>query len=125
MLIDEASSLNLPTLPLAVANCRKHNAGILILLQDYNQLIHNYGKYNADAIRANCTTKMFFTGLSHELTKELEVTLGKFEYEDEKKNKAIRPLLTNDEIRTMKSNQALIISGNHNPMIARLRPYYK
>ena len=125
LLIDEASSLNLPTLPLAVANCRKHNAGILILLQDYNQLIHNYGKYNADAIRANCTTKMFFTGLSHELTKELESTLGKFTYEDEKKNKAIRPLLTNDEIRTMKSNQALIISGNHNPMIAKLRPYYK
>ncbi len=125
LLIDEASSLNLPTLPLAVANCRKHSSGILILLQDFNQLIHNYGKYNADAIRANCTTKMFFTGLSHEQTKELEATLGKFEYEDEKKHKAIRPLLTNDEIRTLKSNQALILSGNNNPMLVSLKPYYK
>ncbi len=125
LLIDEASSLNLPTLPLAVANCRKHNSGIMLLLQDYNQLIHNYGKFNADAIRSNCTTKMFFSGLSHEQTKELESGLGKFEYEDEKKNKSIRPLMTNDEIRTMKSSQALIMSGNLNPMLVKLRPYYK
>lgn len=125
LLIDEAASLNLPTLPLAVANCRKHNSGILLLLQDYNQLIHNYGKYNADAIRANCTTKMFFSGLSHEMTKELESTLGKYEFENEKKNLSVRPLMTNDEIRTMPTNQALIISGNYSPMIVKLRPYYK
>ncbi len=61
LLIDEASSLNLPTLPLAVANVRKHRSGIMLLIQDFNQLVHNYGKYDAEAIRSNCFAKMYFT----------------------------------------------------------------
>ncbi|TAL59488.1 MAG: hypothetical protein EPN85_09270, partial [Bacteroidetes bacterium] len=44
-LIDEASSLNLPTLPLAVANVRKHRSGIMLIVQDFAQLIHNYGRF--------------------------------------------------------------------------------
>ncbi len=125
LLIDEASSLNLPTLPLAVANVRKHRAGIMLLVQDFSQLVHNYGRYDADAIRANCFAKMYFTGQSHETTKELEQALGKFEFEDVDGKRMIRPLMTNDEIRTMKVNQALLICGNKLPIIAKLRPYYK
>lgn len=125
LLIDEASSLNLPTLPLAVANVRKHRCGIMLLVQDFSQLVHHYGKYDADAIKSNCFAKMYFTGQSLETTKELEATLGKFEYEDEAGKKVVRPLMTNDEIRTIKSSQALIICGNYSPVIAKLKPYYK
>lgn len=125
LLIDEASSLNLPTLSMAVANVRKHRAGIMLLLQDFNQLVHLYGKYEADAIKANCYAKMYFTGQSLETTKELEQTLGRYEYEDDKGNKVLRPLMTNDEIRTMKSNHALLICGNNSPIVARLKPYYE
>ncbi len=125
LLIDEASSLNLPTLPLAVANVRKHNAGIMLLVQDFSQLVHQYGRYDADAIKSNCFAKMYFTGQSLETTKELEQTLGRFEYEDDNGKKVIRPLMTNDEIRTMKTSRALLICGNNPPIMARLRPYYK
>jgi type IV secretion system protein VirD4 len=125
LLADEASSLNLPTLPLAVANVRKHRAGIMILLQDYNQLLHHYGKFDADAIRSNCFAKMYFTGGSLETTKELEATLGKFEFKDEKGNRMVRPLMTLDEIRTIKKDRALLVCGNLPPILARLRPYYK
>ncbi len=124
LLIDEASSLNLPTLPLAVANVRKHRAGVMLLVQDFSQLVHNYGRYDADAIKANCFAKMYFTGQSHETTKELEQTLGKFEYEDDEGKRTIRPLMTNDEIRTMKMNSALLICGNNLPIMTKLRPYY-
>lgn len=124
-LIDEASSLNLPTLPLAVANVRKHRAGIMLLVQDFGQLVHHYGKHDADGIRANCFTKMYFTGQSLETTKELEQTLGRYEFVDDKKQKVIRPLMTNDEIRTMKTSQALLICGNNPPIMARLKPYYE
>jgi len=124
-LIDECSSLFLPTLPLAVANVRKHFCGILLLLQDYAQLIHSYGRNDADAIRSNCLVKMYFTGQSHETTKELESLLGKYEYLGEKGEKVVRPLLTNDEIRTIKSNRALIICGNQKPIMVKLTPYYK
>ncbi len=124
-LIDEASSLRLPTLPLAVANVRKHRAGIMLLLQDFNQLVHNYGKHDAEAIKSNCFAKMYFTGQSLETTKELEQTLGKYEYQDEKKQKVVRPLMTSDEIRTMKVNEALLVCGHFQPIKARLTPYYK
>jgi type IV secretion system protein VirD4 len=125
LLIDEASSLNLPTLPLAVANVRKHRSGIMLLIQDNNQLIHQYGKYEADSIKANCYAKLYFTGLSLETTKELESVLGKYQYEDEDGKKITRQLMTNDEIRTMKKNRALLICGNHSPIMVRLKPYYK
>jgi type IV secretory pathway TraG/TraD family ATPase VirD4 len=125
LLIDECSSLNLPTLPLAVANIRKHRSGAMLLLQDFNQLVHNYGKYEADAIKSNCFAKMYFTGSSLETATELERTLGKYEFEDNKKSKVVRPLMTNDEIRTMPLNQALLICGHHLPIKVRLRPYYK
>jgi type IV secretory pathway TraG/TraD family ATPase VirD4 len=125
LLIDEASSLNLPTLPLAVANVRKHRAGIMLLVQDFSQIVHHYGKYDADAIKSNCFAKMYFTGQSLETTKELEATLGKFEYENDKGHKVVRSLMTNDEIRTLKSTRALLICGHHPPIMARLRPYYK
>jgi type IV secretory pathway TraG/TraD family ATPase VirD4 len=124
-LIDEASSLYLPTLPLAVANVRKHNSGILLMLQDFNQLVHNYGKYEADSIKSNCFTKMYFTGQSLETARELEQILGRLEYEDDKGNRVIRSLLTNDEIRMMDTNRALLVCGHHPPIIAKLKPYYK
>ncbi len=124
-LIDEASSLRLPTLPLAVANVRKHRAGIMLIIQDFNQLVHTYGKHEADAIRANCFAKMFYTGQSLDTAKELEQTLGRFEYKDDDGKVIVRPLMTNDEIRTMKKNQALLICGHLSPMKATLHPYYE
>src|SRR5258706_1656669 len=124
-LIDESSSLSLPTLPLAVANVRKHRSGIMLLVQDFAQVVHSYGKQDADAIKSNCFAKMFFTGGSHEMTKELEQTLGKFEYENENNQKITRSLMTNDEIRTMKINRALLVCGHYRPIMAKLKPYYK
>jgi type IV secretory pathway TraG/TraD family ATPase VirD4 len=33
--------------------------------------------------------------------------------------------MTNDEIRTMKANRAILICGHHAPIKAKLTPYYK
>ena len=33
--------------------------------------------------------------------------------------------MTNDEIRTMKINKALLVCGHHPQIIVRLKPYYK
>ncbi len=124
-LIDEASSLKLPTLQLAVSNVRKQRAGIMLVIQDFNQLVNTYGKHEADAIRANCFAKLYFSGASLETAKELEQILGKFEYKDKEKSKVVRSLMTNDEIRIMKANQALLICGHYAPVKAKLTPFYK
>ena len=125
LLVDEASSLNLPTLPLAVANVRKHRSGVMLIVQDFSQLVHHYGRYDADAIKSNCFSKLYFTGQSLETSKELEQTLGRFEYEDKEGKKNVRPLLTNDEIRMLKSSRALLICGHHAPIMVHLKPFYK
>lgn len=124
-LIDEASSLRLPTLQLAVANVRKHRAGIMLVVQDFNQLIHNYGREEAEAIKSNCFAKLYFTGQGIETTKELESILGKFEYTDKEGKKNIRSLLTSDEIRIMSADSAILIAGNLPPIKAKLKPYFQ
>ncbi len=124
-LIDEASSLNMPTLQLAVSNVRKHRAGILILYQTYDQCVHQYGKHEAEAIRSNCYVKMFFAGQNLETSRELEQILGRYEYRDKDDKKIIRELMTASEVRMLKENKAIIIAGNRPPILAKLKPFYK
>lgn len=123
-LIDEFSSLRVPVFPLAFANVRKHRAGIMAVVQDFNQIVNAYGKADAEAIRANCFSKVYFGGGSLETTRELEQILGKYEYEKDGK-KEVRPLLTNDQIRQLRPNRALLICGAYAPILAHVRPAYK
>lgn len=125
LLIDEFASLRVPVFPLAFANVRKHRAGILAVVQDFNQVVNAYGKADAEAIRANCFAKVYFGGGSLESTTELERVLGKYTVRTEDGKQETRPLLTNDEIRMLKPNRALLICGSNPPVLARVRPAYK
>lgn len=125
LLIDEFSSLKVPVFPAAFANVRKHRAGIMAVVQDFNQVVNAYGKADAEAIRSNCFSKVFFGGGSLESTREISEILGKTSYMEEDGKKEVRPLLTNDEIRMLKANRALLICGAHPPILAHVRPAYK
>ncbi len=124
-LIDEMSSLRFPTLSLSVANCRKHSAGLLLVVQDFNQLISTYGREDAQAIKSNCFARMYFSGVGVETAIELEKILGKFEFSDKENKKNVRSLMTADEIRIMPEDRAIVICGHHPPIKAQLLPYYK
>lgn len=125
LLIDEFSSLKVPVFPAAFANVRKHRAGIMAVVQDFNQVVNAYGKADAEAIRSNCFSKVYFGGASLETTRELEQILGKYDYTNTEGKKETRPLLTNDEIRMLKADRALLICGHHPPILAHVRPAYK
>lgn len=125
LLIDEASSLRVPTLSVAIANLRKYRCGMLLAYQDYSQLVHLYGRYEAESIRQNAYTKLYFSDQSLDTSVDLERLMGKYEAEDNKGRHRVRPLLTSDEIRVLPKNRALIIAGSHRPILARLTPYYK
>ncbi len=125
LFIDEFSSLRVPVFPLFFANARKNRAGTMAVVQDYNQIVNMYGKADAEAIRANCFSKVYFGGGSLETTRELEQILGKYDYTNDEGKKETRPLLTNDEVRMLKQNHALLICGAHPPILARVRPAYK
>ncbi|MBK7800056.1 MAG: type IV secretory system conjugative DNA transfer family protein [Saprospiraceae bacterium] len=121
-LLDEASSVYLPSLSTTISNIRKYNSGILLIYQDYHQLEHVYGTYEAKNITANCYAKVYLPGQPIETCKMLETALGKFEYADDNEVRHIRQLMTADEIRM--SDRAIVLIGNKPPIHAKLRPYY-
>jgi type IV secretion system protein VirD4 len=125
-ILDEASSLYLPSLSIIVANCRKYAAGVLILLQNYEQLCDIYGRQDAESIRSNCFARMYMGAASHPTSIELSQMLGKYEWQDEEgKKKGTRDLLTPQEIRQLPSDKAVLICANYMPLLLTLRPYYK
>lgn len=121
-LLDEASSMYLPALSTTISNIRKYNSGILLIYQDYHQLEHIYGAYEAKNISANCFAKVYLPGQPIETCKMLETTLGKFEYLDENEVRHTRQLMTADEIRM--TDKAIVLIGNKPPIHAKLNPYY-
>lgn len=125
-ILDECSSLYLPSLSLIVANCRKYACGVLMLLQNYEQLCDIYGKQDAESIRSNCFARMYMGAATHPTSIELSQVLGRYEWQEEDgKKKGIRDLLTPQEIRQLPSDKAILICANYMPLLLTLRPYYK
>jgi len=123
-ILEEASSLYIPTLPLALANARKHRVGTYLCVQQPSQMETMY-KNDAKNIYGNCVTKQFLPGItSMELLKELETLSGKATVTDKNGRDVVRPLLTVDELRMLKDNRTLIISGNNPFVMGRTSPYF-
>jgi len=111
-IMEEASSMYIPLLPLALANCRKHRAGTLVCVQSVQQLRAFY-KDDADNIATNCVTKLFMPGqTSMDTLREIEALSGKCIYKDEKGTERVKPLITTDEIRLLPESRTLILCGN-------------
>jgi type IV secretion system protein VirD4 len=122
-LLDEASSLYLSILPIAISNIRKYDAGILQIYQSQSQLIDLYGVSQARNIIANSYSKNYMSGQPPETARELESILGKYEFVDDDNNRRTRQLLTMDEIRIL--TESIILIGNLPPIKARMIPYYE
>jgi type IV secretion system protein VirD4 len=122
-LLDEASSLHLPILPIAISNIRKYKGAVMQIYQSQNQLLDSYGMQQGRNILANSYAKVYMPGVSLEVARELEILAGKFEFEDENGHKKIRPLVTMDEIRTLK--EGLLVIGNHPLIKTPLVPYFE
>lgn len=122
-LLDEASSLYLNILPTAISNIRKYNSGILQIYQSLGQLFDLYGVPQGRNIIANSFSKVYMSGQSLEVCRELELIFGKYEYIDDENNRRTRQLLTMDEIRILK--ESIILCGNLPPIKVKLVPYYE
>jgi len=125
IILEEASSLYVPVLPIALANCRKYRVGTAILIQAPEQLETYYGKEATNIIN-NCITRIFLAGLSSiNMLRELETISGKFTYKDKKGIDRTRPLITIDEARILPDNRTLILHANMPIIKGRVSPYYQ
>lgn len=112
---------------------RKRRCSLSIILQEYAQLSATYGDDEAEAITGGgMNNKLYFSGLDLKTTSSLERTLGHntaFDNEtgfyDSEARTIAKPLMTSDQIRMMKRNHALLISGSQKPVRLTMKPYFK
>jgi type IV secretion system protein VirD4 len=122
-LLDEMSSLRVPLLPLALANCRKFRVGNLCAIQGKSQL-RGFYKDDAESILSNCLTKIYLPGITAiDELREIEALSGKYTYTENNREKT-KSLVTVDEIRQLNKNRALILHQNLPIIKARTSPYY-
>lgn len=107
---------------------------VLIILQSYEQLVRGYGVENAKIIFENCNSKLYYGGLSHESARIVSDSLGMrtesysskgiFE-QNQPLHRTARPMMTPDEVRRIKNDQGIFISGNHKPILLKqIKPFY-
>lgn len=112
---------------------RKRRCSLSIILQEYAQLSAAYGDDEAEAIYGGgMNNKLYFAGLDLKTTSNLERALGHntaFDNEtgfyDVEARTIAKPLMTSDQIRMMKRNHALLISGSQKPVRLTMKPYFK
>lgn len=126
MVIDEFSSLMLPTISLFLANCRKARIGVCCSIQSISQLDFAYGKENSISIYSNCVTKLFFSGATHNDALLIESLLGKKEEViDERGTTKISPLLNSESARTLDPSLGIIVHASTKPIITKLTPWFE
>ena len=105
-----------------ISNARKFKIPQLLILQS-EALLAKYGDKSKNILN-NCNTKIYFGGLTNEVY-DLERILGNYDYIDkESKNIRQRPLMTASEIREMKDEVLVLISGEK-PLKVPITPAYK
>lgn len=111
---------------------RKYGVSISLILQDIEQLTNIYGSTQASIImNGGTSTKLFLPGMSQTSCEVLSKMLGITTIQDtniwtQKKDIPYgRPLLTAQEIRTMKVGTGILIHSNKLPIQLNMVPYYK
>ncbi len=125
LMIDELSSIPMPSLPVVIANARKYFS-ILGVLQSESQLYDNYGEHSAKTILNNAT-RVYMSGLDAECER-ISKALGEYQYYADKDKKVVRTrrLMTSQELRTMPKDRVVIIpNGGLLPLYCKVLPYYK
>lgn len=122
-LLDEAGWLNLPNLATTMAVARKY-FGVLLAVQNAEQLVAVHGKEGAATIEANAWAKLFFTAQSPQASVDLARILGTTEISIKDGQTIIRSLMSEAEIRMMDPARGILLCGNHGPMYVKLKPYY-
>ena len=129
----------LPNFSTMITTLRKRKVALSIILQDIEQLTHVYGRADASVIlNGGCATRLFYPGLSHSTCQEVSNILGNqtvyfresgYEsasgYSPGRSREIARPLLAPDEIRTLKTNRAILIHSRELPVMLKTVPWFK
>lgn len=124
LLLDEAGVYRIEALPLGIVQARKMRCGIMMLVQSEQQLYNLLSKEEASTIISNCS-RLILTNAPLSTAREISELAGKFQYKDEENITRVRELISVDEVRSMKADQGILISGHFRPSLITLKPHYK
>jgi type IV secretory pathway TraG/TraD family ATPase VirD4 len=121
MFLDELANIGkIPGLEVEVAVVRGRDIALVLGLQSYSQLFSIYGERAGQVILDNCSTKIFLSGLTGDVAENVSRCLGvqttTEKLEDGRTVKTQRRLLFADEVRQLKFQEQLIITGNKKPL---------
>jgi|GEM_PF-1487066 type IV secretion system protein VirD4 len=122
--VDEAATLKLDSLDQVVCNNRKYSMGVMLLFQNLAQVFYNFKQDKASTILSNCHSKLFYGSMDMRTAKDLAELLGKRTVTNANGDEIVTDLMHAQDIRMLKYNEALFISGAHKPYKLKLTPYY-
>lgn len=123
-LMDEFGHFNIPEFETKITTARKHKVSISLILQSVSQLYKHYGEHGAKIIlEGGCGTRIFYSGMDIDTAQRVEKMLGKVQVTQKTRGgeKHIREenLMNADRIMRIEEDQALVLTGNKEPMLLR------
>jgi type IV secretory pathway TraG/TraD family ATPase VirD4 len=136
VLYDEFGHSTIPNFVSTANTIRGYRVSLSIVLQSIAQLNARYGRDYAQSIQGGFGTQIAYAGSDPETASFFERIIGRtrvYQYQDpthptaqsHMENYREQNLLNSNEIRTMKDDEVLIVSGNQDPIKIPSRPYFQ
>ena len=131
ILYDEFGHSTIPNFVSTANTIRGYNVSLSIVLQSIAQLNARYGRDYAQSIQGGFNTSIAYSGSDPETAQFFERIIGKTRvfqmpnFENHMEHYREQNLLNANEIRTMKSDEVLIVSGNQNPILIPSKAYFQ
>ena len=131
VLYDEFGHSTIPNFVSTANTIRGYKVSLSIVLQSIAQLNARYGRDYAQSIQGGFNTAIAYSGSDPETALFFERIIGKTrvyqvpDYTNHMEHYREQNLLNSNEIRTMKDNEVLIVSGNQNPILIPSQAYFQ
>lgn len=136
VLYDEFGHSTIPNFVSTANTIRGYKVSLSIVLQSIAQLSARYGKDYAQSIQGGFNTQIAYAGSDPETASFFERIIGKTrvyqrrnpitgDSNDHFEQYREENLLNANEIRTMKSEEVLIVSGNQQPILIPSKAYFE
>jgi type IV secretory pathway TraG/TraD family ATPase VirD4 len=130
VLYDEFGHSTIPNFVSIANTIRGYKVSLSIVLQAISQLNLRYGRDYAEAIQGGFNTWLTFSGSDPETALFFETIIGRVRertrksWDDVEEKYTEYNLLNANEVRTIGSHQALMVSANRNPVLLDVLPHY-
>lgn len=129
-MMDEFGHTALPDFAVTCTTIRKYEVSLSIILQNFTQMVTNYGETEAKTIiDGGMQSRIFYPGLPADTAKQVEQLLGKEVINEIRWNGTTQSteqnLLNADRIRTLPDDNAIFLTSNKEAMLLNTLPSYR